>query len=174
MMQEISTELVAVLPQPMLNAILASAKNIALLEPSPMEATRRVFGAAINLQFRAMTGFSAAAVGAAILSYRKDKVDMVALEARRVAGQCRPAAGAAPAQNRMHESQHKHDWDMESCQTWGEKEKTWAEGDNDFYKSKWDPGTQSEQWSLTNHPIPHGHFTHQQSESRCPRCEYSM
>jgi hypothetical protein len=192
MIHEVTNTLATVLPPVALKAVLVSTENIALLDPIAMEATRKVFGAAINLQFRVITGFSAAAFGAALFSYKKNKVDMVALEAQRVTRQnglsvpqdAVAAAAAAAAKNNSQgvevqrccsvDGRSQHDWDAESGQTWEGREKQWeAETEHDFYKSKWDMGGQSELWSLTNHPIPHGNLF-QPAELSCPRCGYSM
>ena len=193
MIHEVTNTLSTVLPPAALKAVLISTDNIALLDPIMMEATRKVFGEAINLEFRVITGFAAASFGAVLFSYKKDKVDMVALEAQRVARQnglpvpddaAATAAGADGAENSSRDvgaqrccsvdGRDQQNWDAESCQTWEGKEKAWeAETEHDFYKSKWDQGSQSELWSLTNHPIPQGNLF-APAELSCPRCGYSL
>ena len=190
MIHEVTTSLAAVLPPDSLQAVLISTSNIDLLVPAARDATRQVFGQAINMQFRVITGFSAAAFGAALFSYRRKRVDMNALEAKRIARQNGlpvpedAAAAAADAENTSQDleaqrccsvdGRSQHGWDAESCQTWEGGEKQWeAETEHDFYKSKWDTGAQSEIWTLTNHPIPQSHLFHP-AELSCPRCGYSL
>ena len=187
MIHHVTAQLASVLPPAAVKAVLLSTENIGLLNPIEIAATREVFGAAINLQFRVIMGFSAAAFGAALFSWRRNRIDMNKLEAARIArqnGVPEPADGAG-AENTSQDVEAQRccsvdgrsqckEWDGESCQTWEGGEKQWeAEGESEFYKSKWDTGAQSERWTLTNYPIPQGHLF-QPAELSCPRCGFSM
>lgn len=197
MSHHVSTSLVGVLSPAQLDSVLASTSNIGLLDPVLREATRKVFGQAINMQFRIITGFSSAAFGAALFCFRLKPVDLNAMAARRMAmmknGGVPPPSDSAGAENtsdsqdagaqqqqQQHccsedcKSQHANGWDAES-QTWEGDEKHWEREEQEaaFYQSKWDTGAQSEVWTLTNHPIPQGHLF-KPAELSCPRCGYSM
>jgi hypothetical protein len=156
MIHHVTNQLASVLPPAALKAVLISTENIALLDPIAMNATREVFGTAINLEFRLITGFSAAAFGATLFSYRRKAVDMKKMEAQRFAREngLPPPEDAAVTENTSQDieaqqccsadGRSQHHWDSESCQTW-EGEKQWeAEAEAEFYKSKWDTGAQSE------------------------------
>jgi hypothetical protein len=190
MTSHVTHDLTKVIPPSQAESILVSTENIALLDPAARAATRAVFGAAINLQFRTITGFAAAAFGTSLFVWRKNKVDMHALEAQRVAaksGQPLPAAGAGDDNiSQDVEAQRccsmdsrslcSKGWDTESSQTWEAEAKQWQaerEGRSAAYQSQWDIGGQSELWTLSNHPIPQGHLFHP-AELSCPRCGYSM
>jgi hypothetical protein len=180
-------------PPAKVTLILESTSNIASLDPASQTAARAAFGAAVNLQFRTITGFACASFGASLFVWRKNKIDMHALEAQRVAAKSglpmpEAATGATGDDNiskdveaqrccsNDNRTPHRGGWDAESCQTWEGDEKYWeadADGGSAFYKSKWDTGAQSELWSLSSHPIPQGHLFHPE-ELSCPRCGYSM
>ena len=185
-----------VVPPSQVQSILISTENIALLDPAARAATRAVFGAAINLQFRTITGFAAAAFGCSLFVWRRNKVDMHALEAQRVAAKSGRSLPAGTSEHASHDnfqqdadveaqsccsldrrSLYSKGWDAESGQTSWEAEAKQChadrEGGSATYKSQWDIGAQSELWTLSNHPIPQGHLFHP-AELSCPRCGYSM
>jgi hypothetical protein len=195
MTSHVTHDLAKFIPPEAVQSVLISTENIALLDPVARAATRAVFGSAINLQFRTITGFAAAAFGCSLFVWRKNKIDMHALEAQRVAaksGKAAPGQDSGSGNNSVGNGNVDQDLDVEAqrccsvdSRSLYSTNKDWeghgGQGSQTYegrstqpaYKSRWDGGDQSEVWGLSTHPIPQS-WLFNPTELNCPHCGYSM
>lgn len=174
----IRSSLPTFLSREQVEGILASTANIARLDPTFEAATRAIYGEAVNLQMRTVTGFAAAAFVVSLFAYRKDRVDMNALEASRIAekngespgNQFKTAGGDIERQDRAT--------DVETAVRPGLRRRATSvaisadsrrECRSSGEESQWMPGKPTP-WSLMSHPIPSSDLF---PELACPRCGYS-
>ncbi|RDL37716.1 MFS general substrate transporter [Venustampulla echinocandica] len=162
--------------------ILASTAYISRLDPHFEAATRAIYGEAVNLQMRTVTGFAAAAFVVSLFAYRKDRVDMNALEASRVAEK----NGESPADlskttrggSTLDIEQQERGAHVERPARPGLRRRATSvaisadsriERRSSGEDSQWMPSNPTP-WSLLSHPIPSSDLF---PELACPRCGFS-
>jgi hypothetical protein len=85
LLSHLRSQLPSVLTPDQLSAVVTSTANISRLSGPVAELTRQIFGEAVNLEMKTATGFAGAALIASLFVWRKNKVDMHALEDARIA-----------------------------------------------------------------------------------------